>query len=120
MRILFFLSIAVLAVSGCASSGVCMYSVPNQSRSRSSVRPQKMQVNKQLAYRPAISKRQQIKEYSSRHERENKTNHKSKPNRKKKSGKNKGILNDAMGVSVKLLKEAIRQIKPKLPKIPGF
>ncbi|MBW8016741.1 MAG: hypothetical protein FVQ82_11185 [Planctomycetes bacterium] len=118
MRILFFLSIVVLAVSGCASSGVCMYSVPKQGRN--SMRPQKMQVNKQIAYRPTISKRQQIKEYSSRQKKESKPIQKSKPNRKKKTGKKKGILNDAMGVSVKLLKEAYRQIKPKLPKIPGF
>ena len=119
MRIVIFSLIVLLALSGCANSGVSMYSVPTQSRSY--MRSQNSQVTGQpLAYKAPVSKREQEKQYSSQPKKQNKPNQKSKPNRKKKSGKNKGILNEAMGVSYKLAKDAIRYIKPKLPKIPGF
>jgi hypothetical protein len=112
MRIAIFLSIVVLAVSGCAGSGVRMYSVPSQNIS--SIRSQSSQVSGQsLAFKAPASEKQHVKECGSEPK-------KSKPNRKKKSGKNKSILNDAIGVSYKLAKDAIRYIGPKLPKIPGF
>lgn len=109
MRIIICLSIIVLAVSGCASSG--MYSVPTQSRVR--MQSQNMQAYSQPAARKQTAgENQQVKQRSS-------TPKKKQPNRKKKSGKNKGFLNDAMGASVKFAKDAIRYLGPKFSKITG-
>jgi hypothetical protein len=78
------------------------------------MQPQNMQTYSQPAARKeTISENRQVKQYNSPAKK------KSQPSRKKKSGKNKGLLNDAMGVSVKFAKDAVRYIGPKLSKIIG-
>jgi len=109
MRIVLVLLIVALAVSGCASSGVTMYSMPTESKV--CMRSQDMHVNAQpLAFDQTVDKKQAVKDHSSK---QNKTN---KPKQKKKSKKN-NFLNNAMGVSVKLIKGAIKEIKPRLSRL---
>lgn len=111
MRIVILLSIIVLALSGCCSSGIGMYSMPTQSISR--MQSQNIQAYSQPAARKqTVSESRQVKQYSS-------SPKKNQPSRKKKSGKNKSFLNDAMGVPVKFAKDAVRYIGPKFSKIIG-
>jgi len=117
MRIVIYLSIVSLALSGCASSGVNMYSVPAPSR-----RVCASNMNTKISYEPIhvepieysrnISTPRQIEQKITRPTR------KSKPAAQKRLHKN--TLNEAMGVSYKLFKDGISYIKPKLKKIPGL
>lgn len=119
MRILITLSIVTAALSGCASSGVSMYSVPTQRRVCAST-----QNTQSISYEPIhvetlacdrnVSKTRQVEQQIAP------SNQKSKSTPKKRPRKNKNILNEAMGVSYKLFKDSINYIKPKLPKIPGL
>lgn len=109
MRIVIFLSFIVLAISGCASSG--MYSVPTQNRIP--IQSQIQVYSQPVAYNHTTVENRQVKQSNSPAK-------KNQPNPSKKSGKNKAYLNDAMGVPVRFAKNAIRYLKPKLSKLTGF
>lgn len=127
MRIVLFLSVFVIGVSGCSSSNVCMYSIPAQSRF--SVHAKSMPLSTK-AYSFAagtseseIDKRTVVNDYSS--------NNSSKPMKATKSkhvasARKSGNLNDAMGVPGKILGGIFHGIKkaniklPRLPRIGGY
>jgi hypothetical protein len=109
MRVVLLLLILVVSVSGCASSGVNMYSMPTQRRVSVQARRMPVDMNTPTASLRAVENKKQVA----------KENRKSQPSRKKKSSKGKGILNSALGASVDLVKGAIKYAR-KLPQKAGF
>jgi hypothetical protein len=112
MRVVLLLLIFVVSVSGCASSGVNMYSMPTQRRVSMQVRKMPVDMNTPTASLRAVENKKQVAKAR-----------KSEPPRKKKTSKRKGkgknILGSILGTTVDLAKAAIKYSK-KLPKITGF
>jgi hypothetical protein len=119
MRVVLLLLILVVSVSGCASSGVNMYSMPTQRRVSMQVRKMPVDMNTPTASLRAVENKKQVAKAR-----------KSEPPRKKKTSKRKGkgkdknivlgILGGVLGASVDIAKVAIKTYGQKLPKIPGF
>jgi hypothetical protein len=112
MRVVLLLLIFVVSVSGCASSGVNMYSMPTQRRVSVQVRKMPVDMNTPTSSLRAVENKKQVAKAR-----------KSEPPRKKKTSKRKGkgqnILGSILGTTAYLAKAAIKYGQ-KLPKIPGF
>ena len=115
MRVVLLLLILVIAVSGCASSGVNMYSMPTQKRVI--VQAERMQTDMDTlpSFRPVKNNKQITKA-----RKKSPPTRKTKSSKSKRKGKGQGILGSILGATVELAKVAIKTYGQKLPKIPGF
>lgn len=127
MRIVLFLSLVAIAVSGCSSSSVCMYSVPMQRTIK--VRPHNTPTSAKVysfaggTKRSAFHNRTVTSNFYDKSERTNSTPKRPSKNTHHANASKKGNLNDAIGVPFKIvggLLHGIKKANLKLPKLPNI